>query len=81
MRISPSSILAPIRSFLTHLPSIKSNEVEGAISHRAGLWVYGVKKKRAAAFKHLTDAKRILSQFGQTPILGRVDAALAELGQ
>jgi hypothetical protein len=53
----------------------------GAISHRAGLWVYGVKKKRAAAFKHLTDAKRILSQFGQTPILGRVDAALAELGQ
>jgi hypothetical protein len=38
------------------------------------------KKKRALAVQHLTKAKRILSQFGQTPILARVDAALAELG-
>ena len=30
---------------------------------------------------YLTEAKRILSQFGQTPILARVDAALADLGQ
>jgi hypothetical protein len=40
-----------------------------------------IKKKRALALEHLTEAKRILSQFGQTPLLARVDAALAELGQ
>jgi hypothetical protein len=42
--------------------------------------LYKGKKKRALAVSHLTEAKRILSQFGQTPILARVDAALAELG-
>jgi hypothetical protein len=40
---------------------------------------YKVKKKRALAVQHLTAAKRILSQFGETPILARVDTALAEL--
>ena len=40
---------------------------------------YKVKKKRALALQHLTEAKRILSQFGQTPILGRVETALAQL--
>ena len=43
--------------------------------------LYKIKKKRALALEHLTEAKRILSQFGQTPMLARVDAALAELGQ
>jgi hypothetical protein len=38
-----------------------------------------IKKKRALAVQHLTEAKRILSQFGQTPLVARVDAALAEL--
>ncbi len=42
--------------------------------------LYKTKKKRALAVQHLTEAKRFLSQFGQTPILARVDAALAELG-
>jgi hypothetical protein len=42
---------------------------------------YKVKKKCALALQHLTEAKRILSQFGQTPILARVDTALAELEQ
>jgi hypothetical protein len=42
---------------------------------------YKIKKKRVLALEHLTEAKRILSQFGQTPILARVDAALAELAQ
>ena len=41
--------------------------------------LYKVKKNRELAVQHLTEAKRILSQFGQTPILARVDAALAEL--
>ena len=42
--------------------------------------LYKIKKKRALALEHLTEARRILSQFGQTPMLARVDAALAELG-
>lgn len=42
--------------------------------------LYKVKRKRALALEHLNEAKRIFSQFGQTPILARVDAALAELG-
>jgi tetratricopeptide (TPR) repeat protein len=43
--------------------------------------LYKIKKKRALALQHLTEARRILSQFGQTPILARVETALAELGQ
>jgi hypothetical protein len=39
------------------------------------------KKKHALSLQHLTEARRILSQFGQTPMLARVHAALAELGQ
>ncbi len=42
--------------------------------------LYKAKKKRALAVQHLTEAKRIFSQFGQTPLLARVEAALAELG-
>ena len=43
--------------------------------------LYKGKRKRALAVRHLTEAQRILAQFGQTPILARVDAALAELGR
>jgi hypothetical protein len=43
--------------------------------------LYKIKKKRALALQHLTEAKRILSQFGQSPILARVETSLAELGQ
>ena len=42
--------------------------------------LYKAKRKRALALEHLNEAKRIFSQFGQTPILARIDAALAELG-
>jgi hypothetical protein len=42
--------------------------------------LYKAKKKRALAVQHLTEAKRITSQFGPTPMLARIDAALAELG-
>jgi class 3 adenylate cyclase/tetratricopeptide (TPR) repeat protein len=41
--------------------------------------LYKAKKKHELAFKHLTEAKRILSQFGQTPIVARAEAALAEM--
>jgi hypothetical protein len=43
--------------------------------------LYKAKKKPALALQHLTDARRIFGQFGQTPMLARVDAALAELGR
>ena len=41
--------------------------------------LYKTKKKHALALQHLTEAKRILSQFGESPILARVETALAEL--
>jgi len=41
--------------------------------------LYKAKNNPAPATQHLTKARRILSQFGQTPMLARVDAALAEL--
>ena len=54
--------------------------IEGRAQMHLGL-LYKIKKKRACAVQHLTEAKRILSQFGQTPVLARVETALAELGQ
>ena len=42
--------------------------------------LYKTKKKPALALQHLTEAHRIISQFGRTPMLARIDAALAELG-
>ena len=37
--------------------------------------LYKAKKKGALALEHLTEAKQLLSQFGQTPILTRVDCS------
>ena len=42
--------------------------------------LYKTKKRPALALQHLTEAKRIIAQFGQTPMLARIDAALVELG-
>jgi class 3 adenylate cyclase len=41
--------------------------------------LYKARKKRAFAVSHLTEAKRIVSQFGPTPMLARIDAALEQL--
>jgi class 3 adenylate cyclase len=43
--------------------------------------LHKAKKRRQPAAKHLTEAKRIFLQFGATPILQRVESALAELGE
>lgn len=40
-----------------------------------------LRQKPALALEHLTEARRILSQFGRSPVLSRVDAALAEMKQ
>ena len=41
--------------------------------------LYKAKRKRALADQHLTEAKRIISQFGPTPMLAKIEAALAEV--
>jgi hypothetical protein len=41
--------------------------------------LYKVKNKRALALQHLTEAKRIACQFGPTPMLAKIEGALAEL--
>jgi hypothetical protein len=43
--------------------------------------LYKAREKPVHAVQHLSEARRILSQFGQTPMLARVDAALASLQQ
>jgi hypothetical protein len=40
--------------------------------------LYKAKKKRALAVQHLTEANRIVSQFG-APMLARIEAALAQV--
>jgi hypothetical protein len=62
-------------------PSLDSNGFHiGRCEMILGL-LYKIKKKRDLAFQHLSEARRILSQFGETPTLARVETALAELGQ
>jgi hypothetical protein len=43
--------------------------------------LYKIKKKNTLAVQHLTEAKRILSAFGQSPMLSRIETALAETGK
>ena len=48
-------------------------------AHKALGLLYKVKKKQALALEHLTEAKRIFSQYGPSPALTRVETALVEL--
>lgn len=41
--------------------------------------LYKAKKKRALSVQHLTEAKRIISQFGASPMLMKIEAALVEI--
>ena len=41
--------------------------------------LYKIKKKDTLAVKHLTEARRILSEFGQSPMLARIETALTEI--
>jgi tetratricopeptide (TPR) repeat protein len=41
--------------------------------------LHKIKKRRALAIRHLTEAQRIVSQPGRTPMLTRIEASLAEL--
>nr|WP_256470194.1 AAA family ATPase [Bradyrhizobium sp. 157] len=70
----------------TLMTALKDNPHFNPEGHHAGRiemilgMLYKAKNKRAAALQHLTEARRILSKFGDTPILSRVDAGLVELG-
>jgi hypothetical protein len=72
-----------IRAWAAHVLENPRYDPDG--SHGGGVQMalgllYKAKKQHVLAAQHLTDARRLLSPFGQTPILARVDAALAELG-
>ena len=71
-----------VRALMAHVLANPRFHPDGHVAGRAQMilgLLYKVKKKPAPAMEHLTEARRILSQFGQTPLLARIDTALAEL--
>jgi hypothetical protein len=80
MFMAPSRIRALMTRFLENPRFDPAGHHAGRAPMILGL-LYKIKKNPALAIQHLTEAKRILSQFGQTPMLARVHAALVELGQ
>jgi class 3 adenylate cyclase len=70
-----------IHALMTHVLRNPHFDPDGHHVGRAQMilgLLYKVKKKRALAVQHLTEAKRIASQFGPTPMLAKIEAALAE---
>ena len=71
-----------IKSLVSEVRNNPQFDLDGLHIGRAKMilgLLYKGRRKRAHAIQHLTEAKRIVSQFGQTPMLARIDAALAEL--
>jgi tetratricopeptide (TPR) repeat protein len=72
-----------IESLVSEVRSNPQFDVNGHHIGRAEMilgLLYKGKRNRSRAVQHLTEANRILSQFGKTPILARVHSALAEMG-
>jgi tetratricopeptide (TPR) repeat protein len=80
MATASSRIRARMTEVLENPRFYPAGHVAGRAQMILGL-LYKIKRKPGAALQHLTEARRILVQFGETPMLARVDAALAELGQ
>jgi hypothetical protein len=78
MIVGPTRIRALIKRIRENPHFDPAGAIEGRAQMHLGL-LYKIKKKRALAIQHLRDATRILSYFGQTPILARVETALSEL--
>src|SRR5262249_38751838 len=76
--IGPSRVLALTGHMLQNTQFDSSGQFIGRTQMIVGL-LHKTKRRRALAIEHLTDSKGILSQFGQTPILTRVETALADL--
>jgi hypothetical protein len=75
---------ARIRALTLHVLENPHFHPEGTFVGRAHMilgLLYKAKRKRGPALQHLTEARRILSPFGQTPVLARVETALAEMAQ
>ena len=73
-----------IPALMTNVLNFPNTDPNGYFTGRAHMLLglfYKTKKSRPLAIQHLIEAKRIFSQFGQTPVLARVEAALAELGK
>lgn len=72
-----------IRRLVKHVLENPHFDPAGHMAGRAKMvlgLLYKKQRRPALADQYLTEAREILSQFGQTPILARVDTALAELG-
>ena len=82
-------ILKVIATASSRIPTLVASVLKNPTFHPEGCFVgwanmilgllYKIKKKDTLAVQHLTEARRILSAFGQSPILARVDSALAEI--
>ena len=79
--ITGSSRIRALIAPVLNSPHIDLNGFQAGKSRMILGLLYKAKKKRVLALEHLREAQRILSQFGQTPILTRVETALAELAQ
>ena len=79
MTTASSRVRAMMKQVLANPRFHPAGHMAGRAQMILGL-LYKIKGKPAAAQQHLSEARLILSQFGQTPMLARVDAALADLG-
>jgi class 3 adenylate cyclase len=71
--------IAEIVTRLKQSPQVDPNGHHfGRCEMDLGLY-YKAKGKHALALQHLTEAKRIASQFGPTPMLAKIETALAEI--
>jgi tetratricopeptide (TPR) repeat protein len=73
-----------IRRLVTHVHRNPRFDPDGLHVGRCQMilgLLYKTKRKRRQALEHLAEARRILLQFGQTPLLVGVEIALAELAQ
>jgi hypothetical protein len=76
---APSLITALVTSVLENPRFDPAGHHVGRAHMVLGL-LYKARKRRVLAAQHLAESKQILSQFGHTPVLARVEAALAEMG-
>ena len=71
-----------IETLIEHVRSNPQFDPNGHYIGRAEMilgLLYKAKKKKALAVEHLSEARRIAGAFGPSPMLTRIEAALAEL--
>jgi tetratricopeptide (TPR) repeat protein len=71
-----------IRTLVAHAfknPQFDPNGQYGGWANMILGLLYKIKKKHTLAVQHLTEARRIFSEFGQSPMLARIETALAEV--